>query len=327
MTTVASESKLSIVAAILANMLIGAVKFVAAGISGSASMVSEGIHSFVDCGNGLLLLYGIKKSERKPDLDHPFGYGKELYFWTLVVAILVFSLGGGMSISHGYEALTKAHAGTLVLGDPTLNYIILLIAMVIEGASLTIAVRQYNALRRKAGMGFIEYMRKCKDPSLYTVVLEDTAAEIGLAIAFAATLLGHVTGNMYIDGIASIAIGAVLIVVATVLIRESAGLLVGEGVDVDELRRIEKIVRDDPSVTECGAVLTNYFGPHNLMVSIDATFEPSLDLCGVMDAIDRVEASIKEQFPQAKQVFVEAKSLACVNGQRRQIEKMVEEED
>lgn len=321
------ESKLSIIAAVTANILIGAVKFMAAGISGSAAMFSEGIHSFVDSGNGLLLLYGLRKSEKRADLDHPFGYGKELYFWTLVVSILVFSIGGGMSAAHGYEALLKAHEGTYVLGDPTLNYAILLIAMVLEGASLLIAVRQFNKLRRAEGMGAREYIRECKDPSLYAVVLEDTAAEIGLIIAFAATFLGHMTGNLYVDGIASIMIGAVLIVVAAIIMKESMGLLVGEGVNLEEIRQIEGIVKGDPAVAECGAVLTNYFGPHDLLVSIDATFKPSLDLCEVLDAVDRIENSIKKDFPEATRVFVEAKSLACVRGQRRQIEKMIREEE
>lgn len=310
----------------MANLLIGAVKFIAAGISGSAAMVSEGIHSFVDCGNGLLVLFGIRRSERSADVDHPFGYGKELYFWTLVVSILVFSIGGGMAISHGYEALMKAHSGGYVMGDPTLNYAILLIAMVIEGGSLYIAAKQFNKLRREKNMGALEYIRESKDPSLYTVLLEDTAAEIGLIIALIGTFLGHMLGNPYIDGIASILIGVVLIAVAAVIMRESAGLLVGEGMSAKEVRIIVNIVKEDPSIAECGLVLTNYFGPHDLLVSIDATFKSSLDLCGLMEAIDRIEGKVKARFPQTSRVFIEAKSMACVKVQRTQAEELFQEE-
>ncbi len=317
------ESTITIIAAIVANILIGIVKFIASGISGSAAMASEGIHSIVDSGNGLLILLGIKRSNKKADRDHPFGHGKELYFWTLVVSILIFSVGGGISISHGYDALMEARNGTHVLGDPTISYIIFFVAMVIEGTSLFIAVKHFNRARKEVGMKPMEYIHECKDPSLYTVVLEDLAAEVGLVIALLGTFLGHALGNPYFDGTASVLIGVVLIAVAAILMRESMGLLVGEGMTSKEVRRVEDIVKADPSVAECGRVLTNYFGPYSLLISIDVTFKTTCDLCGVMDSIDRIELAIKEEFPQTTRIFVEAESLSCVRGQRDQIEEML----
>jgi uncharacterized membrane protein len=181
------SSKVSVIAAIAANVSIGIVKFIAAGITASAAMMSEGIHSLVDSGNGILVLYGMKKADKTADREHPFGYGKELYFWTLVVSILIFAIGGGMSISHGYEALMESAAGKHMFRDLTVNYVILVIAMAIEGASLAIAVKQFNAARRKKNMKAMEYIRESKDPSLFTVVLEDTAAEAGLSYHFTIT--------------------------------------------------------------------------------------------------------------------------------------------
>lgn len=321
------ESKLTIISAIIANILIGIVKFIAAGITGSSAMVSEGIHSFVDSGNGLLVLLGIKRSNKKSDRDHPFGYGKELYFWTLVVSILIFSVGGGLAISQGYEALVEAANGTHELGDPTLNYIILAVAMILEGSSLFIAIRHFNRSRKGTGMKTMEYIHESKDPSIYTVLLEDSAAEIGLIIALVATFLGHTLHNPFFDGAASVLIGVVLIVVAAIIMRESMGLLVGEGMTPREVRRVGEIVNADPDVSECGLVLTNYFGPYSLLVSIDVTFKETCDLCGVIDAIDRIEIMIKKEFPQTTRIIVEAESLACVMSQRKQIESMTFEED
>lgn len=263
------SSKISVIAAIVANVLIGIVKFIAAGITASAAMMSEGIHSFVDSGNGILVLYGMKKADRKADREHPFGYGKELYFWTLVVSILIFAIGGGMSVSHGYEALVESAAGNHPFRDLTLNYVILILAMAIEGSSLAIATKQFNAARREKNMGPMEYIRESKDPSLFTVVLEDTAAEAGLAIAFIGMVLWQLTGISYFDGISSVIIGIILISVAAILMKESKGLLVGEGISAREIRRIESIVEEDP------AYAVDYTGPEkntSIQTTINGTF-------------------------------------------------------
>lgn len=321
------SSKISVIAAIAANVLIGIVKFIAAGITASAAMMSEGIHSLVDSGNGILVLYGMKKADKTADREHPFGYGKELYFWTLVVSILIFAIGGGMSISHGYEALLESAAGKHVFRDLTVNYVVLVVAMVIEGASLAIAVKQFNAARREKNMKAMEYIRESKDPSLFTVVLEDTAAEAGLSIALIGMVLWQVTGISYFDGISSVMIGIILISVAAILMKESKGLLVGEGITAEGIRRIEQIVEEDPSVVKCGRVLTNYFGPYSLLVGIDATFADGCDICEVMEATARIEAAIKAEFPQTTRIFIEAESLACVIGQQKATDEMLSGED
>ena len=173
------SSPVAVFAAIIGNILIGIVKFIAAGISGSSAMVAEGIHSIVDSGDGILVLYGIKASKRRPDIEHPFGYGKELYFFTFIVALFIFALGGGVSIVKG--VLAWINADNTVLGDPTINYVVCLIAMIIEGTSLGIAIHTVN--KERGSMGIVDYVKTCKDPSNFVILFEDSAAELGLFVA------------------------------------------------------------------------------------------------------------------------------------------------
>ena len=311
------ESPVAVIAAVVANILIGIVKFIAAGISGSSAMISEGIHSIVDSGNGLLILLGMKRAERPADVEHPFGYGKELYFWTLVVSILIFALGGGVSIWEGVHAIQAVGPDTK-LGDPTMSYIVLGIAAVIEGVSLSIAIRQFN--RARGSMRPMEFIRQAKDPSLFTVVFEDSAAELGLVVAFLGIFFGHLFNNPYCDGVAAVIIGLLLCTVAVILLRETKGLLIGEGVRSDEVARIRDIVEADEAVAACGRVLTMYMGPHNLMVTVDAAFFPDQTAGQVLRAIDRIEAAIVREFPQADRVFIEAESLKQVHRLHEQYE-------
>lgn len=317
------ESIGSIIAAIVANILVGIVKFIAAGISGSAAMISEGIHSIVDSGNGLLVMWGLHSSKKKPTIEHPFGFGKELYFWTLVVSVSVFALGGGVSISKGVHALQDAAAGTVELGDPTMSYIVLLAAMVIEGLSLSVAVRQFNAARgTKKPM---EYIKDCKDPSLYTVLLEDSAAELGLVFALAGLFFGHLFDNPYLDGAASTLIGLLLMCVALIMLRESKGLLVGEGLTREELIEARAIVEADPAVAESGRVLTMYFGPQSMLMTVDAKFRAGLSADDVLAAVDHIEANLTARFPEASRIFIEAEDLAHVERQKKAQREMPEE--
>ena len=316
-------STASVIAAIAANILVGIVKFIAAAISGSAAMVSEGIHSIVDSGNGLLVLLGLRKSKKKPTIEHPFGFGKELYFWTLVVSVSVFALGGGVSLMKGIQAVRDAAAGTVELGDPLMSYIVLIAAMIIEGTSLAVAVKQFNAARgEKSPMQFI---KDCKDPSLYTVLLEDSAAELGLVFALLGLFLGHLTGNPYLDGIASILIGLLLMCVAVVMLRESKGLLVGEGMTRAELVEARGIVEAEDAVAEAGRVLTMYFGPESMLMTVDAKFKPGLSGDEVLAAVDRIEAALSARFPQTTRIFIEAEDLAHVERQRKLQREMPEE--
>lgn len=308
------SSTSSIIAAITANILVGIVKFIAAAISGSSAMVAEGIHSIVDSGNGLLVFLGISRSKKQADTEHPFGYGQELYFWTLVVAIMIFALGGGFSIYEGISHLLEMRPGA-TLGDPTLNYIVIGAAAIIEGISLAIAVKNFN--RARMGRGALEFIREAKDPSLFTVVLEDTAAELGLLFAFVGVFFSHVLGDARIDAAASIFIGLLLASVSVVLLRESKGLLIGEGLKNEELKIIEAIVESNDHVIECGRILSMYMGPHDLLLAIDATFDQAATRDDIVFAVDDIEEKIIRRFPDSTRVFIESESLRFTRRQAR----------
>lgn len=315
------ESPKAVIAAVLANIAIGIVKFIAAFISGSSAMISEGVHSIVDSGNGLLILFGMKRASRKPDLAHPFGYSMELYFWTLVVAVMIFALGGGISIYEGVHRIIEITPDT-VLGDPTLNYIIIAISAAIEGVSLSVALREFNAAR--GDVKPLQFIREAKDPSLFTVVLEDTAAETGLVLAFLGTLLGHVTGNAYFDGIASVLIGVLLACVAIILLRETKGLLIGEGLNGEELKRLARIVEANPNVAKCGRILSLYLGPHDLLVTLDVTFEDTVDRTSIDHTIDSIERAIVAAFPQTTRIFIEPENLITTQADAKRAVKMID---
>lgn len=313
------ESAIAVVAAILANVAIGVVKFIASFISGSTAMFSEGVHSIVDSGNGLLVLLGIHRAKKPANSAHPFGYGKELYFWTLVVSILIFALGGGVSMWEGIRAVGEVGPNTK-LDDPTMAYIVLVISMIIEGISLFIGLRQFNAARGSKGP--LQFIKEAKDPSLYTVVLEDSAAELGLVIAFFGLFFGHMFNNPYLDGIAAILIGVLLAFVAVVLLYETKGLLIGEGLNIDELEEVKELVESDRAVVRCGRILSLYMGPDSLVITIDANFDSTETAYEVLSSIDRIETRIKERFPQTKSVFVEAENLGTVSAQHDALEEL-----
>jgi len=316
----------AVVAAIAGNVMVGIVKFIAAAISGSAAMFSEGIHSIVDSGNGVLVLFGMSRSKREPDFLHPFGYGKELYFWTLIVALLIFLLGGGISLFQGYQSLQEAYYGIKVMGDTTLNFVVIIAGMIIEGSTLVIAVKQFNKAR--GDVGPMRFIRDAKDPSLYTVVLEDSAAELGLLVAFVSQIIYVLTGNLYADGIASLVIGLLLCTVAFILLRETKGLLVGEGMKHQSLDEIREIVEEDPRVVSCGRILSMYMGPDNLLITIDATFKDNINAHEVLRAVDDIEQRIALRWPQSTRVFIEAESIRnCVAQQREEAEWEDEYED
>jgi len=315
------ESTVAVIAAIAANIAIGVVKFIASFISGSPAMFSEGVHSIVDSGNGLLVLLGIHRAKKPANFTHPFGYGKELYFWMLLVSIMIFALGGGVSMWEGVRAVAEVGPET-VLENPTMAYIVLVISMVIEGFSLSVALKQFNAARGKKSP--VQFIREAKDPSLYTVVLEDSAAEIGLVIAFLGLFLGHLFNNPYLDGIAAICIGVLLAVVAIILLYQTKGLLVGKGLDRNQLEDVKQMVEADDAIVRCGRILSMYMGPENLVITIDANFDSSKTADEVLAAIDRIETNIKERFPQTNSVFIEAESLKTVTAQHEAFKAMNE---
>ena len=312
------RGKIAVVAGMIGNIAVCIVKFVAAFISGSSAMLSEAIHSVVDSCDGVFMLLGLHRANRKPDYLHPFGYGKELYFWTMVVALLVFFMGGGMSLVKGVQSIQETMAGIHLLGDTTLNFIVIVAGMVIEGITLGIGIKQFNAAR--GDVGPVKFIRDAKDPSLYTVVLEDSAAELGLCFALVSTIVCDVTGNLYFDGVASILIGILLCFVAIILLRETKGLLVGEGMKHQSLDELRDIVEADDRVISCGRILTMYMGPEDLLIAIDATFKTELSAHEVLLTVDDLERRLHARWPQAHSVFIEAESMRSVLRQ-----KLVEE--
>jgi cation diffusion facilitator family transporter len=302
------ESKVAVIAAVVGNLLVAIIKFFAAGLTGSSAMVAEGIHSLVDTGNGGLVLLGMKRGQAPADAQHPFGHGKALYFWTLIVAISIFGIGGGMSMYEGISYLQHP-----VLGEnPWPNYIVLGIAFVVEGWSFFVAMREFNKAR--GDRNAMEFIRTSKDPSLFTIVFEDAAAMLGLIVAFLGIFLGHLLKNPYFDGAASILIGVILMGVAFLLARESKGLLVGEGMEPAVLAEMRALVAADEAVEAVGDIRTLYFGPNDLLVNLDVAFVPRLSGKGIRDAVTRIEVGLKVGHPEIKRVYIEAASLADALG-------------
>lgn len=299
-----ASGKKSIYAAIVGNFLIAVTKFAAAAVSGSSAMLSEGVHSLVDTGNGGLLLLGLRRSRREPDASHPYGYGKEVYFWTLVVAMLIFAGGGGVSLYEGIRHLRHPAE----LGDPTMNYIVLGLAVVFEGIAWTVAFREFG--RMKGDLGWWEAIRKEKDPTAFAVLLEDSAALAGLLVAGGGIWLGHRFEEPLFDGAASVLIGLILTGVAAVLAWEARGLLVGESADPETLERIREIAREDGAVEEVVRALTMYVGPGSVILNLDLEFRRDLSSDGVARSVDRIEKRIREEIPVVRWIFVEAESLA-----------------
>jgi len=298
-----SSSKLSLYGGIAANVAIAVSKFVAAYITGSSAMLSEGIHSLVDTGNGGLLLYGMSRSQRPADAQHPFGHGKELYFWALIVAVLIFAIGGGMSFYEGVEHLK--HPAPIT--DPTWNYWVLGLSLLFEGISCFLAFKAFNADR--GDTGFWETLRRSKDPSVFAILLEDLAALLGLVIALAGVYLGHLLNDPYLDGAASIAIGVLLVCVALFLIYKTKRLLVGTGVDAATLANLERIARAAPQVREIRSPLTMYLGPNDVIMALDVDFADDLTSTQVAVAVEHLQDAIRAEHPEVQRIFIEAKNL------------------
>jgi cation diffusion facilitator family transporter len=296
----ASGSKIAILGAVAANLAIAVTKFVAAGFTGSSAMLSEGIHSVVDTGNGLLLLLGMRRSQRPADGQHPFGHGKEYYFWSLIVAILIFAIGGGMSI---YEGITHLEHPSPI-EDPFWNYLTLGLAFVFESTSYYIASRQ--VLKNRGAKSYWQALRTSKDPGVFAVVYEDTGALLGLVIAFLGVFLGHRFNNPYFDGAASILIGLVLVVIAVLLVSESKGLLIGEAADPELIGSIRRIVGVEAAVETFGHPLTMHFGPREILLVLNVGFRKQLSTTQVEEAINRLEAAIRSRHPEVKRIYVEA---------------------
>ena len=299
-----SSSKLSLYGGIAANVAIAVSKFVAAYITGSSAMLSEGIHSLVDTGNGGLLLYGMSRSQRPADAQHPFGHGKELYFWALIVAVLIFAIGGGMSFYEGIKHLEHPEP----LTDAKWNYIVLGLSILFEGAALVLALRAL--LEKQApGVSFWRTLRTSRDPAVFASVLENAAAVAGLLIALLGVYFGHALNNPLFDGGASIIIGLLLMGVAVLLVSRTKDLLTGEGVSDATAERVQELARQAPGVTRVRPPLTMYLAPDDVMLALDVDFDDHLTATQVEDAIEAVQDAIRAEHPEFRRIFIEAKSL------------------
>ena len=295
----ASGTKTVIFAALLGNALIAVTKFVAASITGSSAMLSEGIHSLVDTGNQLLLLYGLKRASKPADDDFPFGYGKEVYFWSFIVAILIFALGGGISIYEGVHHLKHPEP----ISNVMINYIVLSLAIVFEGAAWLFALREFKSAKGK--WGYIEAIQRSKDPSIFVVLFEDSAAMLGLVVALAGVALTQYTGILYFDGAASVIIGFILLGTSMWLAWETKGLLIGESANKATIQGIRILLNANPIVEHVNEVLTMHMGPDFILVNISVDFVDHSSADDIEQAVAEFDDCIKSQFPQIKRIFIE----------------------
>ncbi len=298
----ASGSKKVILAALIGNSLISVTKFIAAGITGSAAMMSEGIHSLVDTGNQGLLLYGLKRAKRPADERFPFGHGKEIYFWSFVVAILIFAVGAGISIYEGiHHVLHPVEAG-----DPTINYIVLGLALIFEGWAWWMALKEFQQIKGKSG--YFEAVREGKDPTVFVVLFEDSAAMLGLIVAGLGVWLTQVTGNPVFDGMASIAIGLILGGTAVWLAYETKSLLIGEAASPEMVKEISGMSAQLDTVENVNEVLTLHMGPEFILVNISLDFADGSTAAEVEQAIETLDQGIRDRYPLVRRIFVEAES-------------------
>jgi cation diffusion facilitator family transporter len=290
-------------AAMLANLAIVIAKMVAAGVTGSSAMLSEGIHSIVDLGNGGLLLLGLQLSRKPADELHPFGYGRELYFWTMVVALAVFALGGGVSIYEGIGHILRPHA----LEHLKATYIVLGCSALFEGSSLVIAVREFRSLH--PGLSLVQSLRISKDPSTFTVLFEDSAAVAGIGIAALATWLNQCLQIPALDGLASILIGVLLMSVASLLAAKTKALLVGEGLERPALRTICEMTAEVNEIERCGYPFTTFFGPREALLAMSLQFRKGASSRQVERSVDELEDRLRARFPEIKHIFLEVDSV------------------
>jgi cation diffusion facilitator family transporter len=293
------RSRLFIYVALAADFGIAVAKFIAAAATGSAAMISEGIHSVIDTINQLLLLWGIKKSKKKADEERPFGYGKELYFWSFVVSLLLFSVGGCISF---YEGILRIKKPDEVI-DQKWNYIVLGVSFLLTAITVIITLKRFN--RQRGDLGFFEAIRKSRDPSVFIVLLGDIGDLIGLLIAFFGVLLGHLLHNPYYDGIASMVIGIFLIGISIVLVRESRSLLMGESVSKKTIQEIIALTEADPSIVKVKRHFSMYMSPDEVVLQMIAVFKKDLTTREITEAIKRIIKIIQEKFPRMKQIFIE----------------------
>jgi cation diffusion facilitator family transporter len=293
------KSKSFLYISLAVDLLIAVAKFVAAALTRSSSMLSEGVHSVIDASSQLLLIWGHRTSSRRPDAERPFGYGKELYFWSFIVSLSIFILGGCISFYEGWMQIQQPEK----LGSATWNYFILAFSLVFTLISLFSALKEFN--KQRGGVAFFEAIIQSKDPSTFIVLLGDVGDVLGLIIAFLGVYFGHRLNNPYYDGLASIAIGVLMILISLLLVRESKSLLMGETTSKKTLRKIVALAEADMAVVKVRRHFSMYMGPEEVILQLNMVFKDDLKTHDITDAIDRITQVIKNEFPRIKQIFIE----------------------
>jgi len=298
------SSKKVIIAALVGNALVSITKFVAAYFTHSSAMFSEGIHSIVDTGNQVLLLYGLKRAQLPADEKFPFGHGKEIYFWSFVVAILIFAVGAGISIYEGIHHILNPVA----VKNSFINYIVLTLAIIFEGVAWLFAYKEFKKENTKYSI--IRSVQEGKDPSMFVVLFEDSAALLGLFVAMLGIFLSETTGILIFDGIASVVIGVILAITAIWLAVETKGLLIGESADPDIVKGIKALADEYDEVEHINEVLTMHMGPEYILVNLSIDFDDHMKAGKMEQVITEMDNRIKEKWPRIKRIFIEAEAKA-----------------
>jgi cation diffusion facilitator family transporter len=297
-----SESKFVIYAALAGNFLVAATKFVAAAWTGSSSMLSEGVHSLVDTSNEGLLLYGLRRSQRQPDSRHPLGYGRELYFWSFIVALMLFALGAGVSVYEGIAHIMEPRE----VEDVAVNYVVLALAALFEGGSWIVALRAFR--RTKGEQTYWQAIRRSKDPPTFIVLFEDSAALIGIAIAAIGIFSASHFQRPAFDGVASILIGLVLAATAAILARESKGLLIGERASEGTIASILSLARSHAGVAGAEVAITVHMAPDQIVVALNVEFDDALTAPQIEATVAAMEEKIRARHPEVVSLFVKPQS-------------------
>lgn len=308
-----SGSRKVIYAALAGNLAIALTKFAAALFTGSSAMLSEGVHSLVDTGNGGLLLYGMHRAARPADQTHPLGHGRELYFWSFIVAVLVFALGAGVSFYEGVIHILEPEP----VESPHINYIVLALSFLFEGASWLVAVKEFR--RSKGKFGWFEAVRLSKDPSVFTVLFEDSAALLGLIVAFGGILAAEFLDMPELDGVASLGIAAILATTAVFLARESKGLLMGEPASEEVQRKVLAVAQQDPAVQRANGLLSVHIGPEEVVAGLSVEFEDHLTAPEIEACVERLETRLKVEVPQIASLFVKPQTAGTWQRRRQEI--------
>jgi cation diffusion facilitator family transporter len=293
------KSKAFLYVSLAVDILIAISKFIAAAVTGSSSMIAEGIHSVIDASSQLLLLWGIKTSKKLADEARPYGYGKELYFWSFIVSLVIFILGGCISFYEGLIRLKQPEFSQ----DQNWNYIILAIAFIFTMVSLVTALKAFN--KQRGNMSFFKAVTQSKDPSTFIVLLGDVGDLFGLVIAFLGVYLGHLFNNPHYDGIASMAIGIIMIAISMLLVRESKSLLMGETTSRKTLRKVVALTEADVAVVKVKKHFSMYMAPEEILLQLNTVFKEGLTTRQITDAIERITKTIQVEFPRIKQIFIE----------------------